>query len=85
MSVILTSNLVPAFEFPASPRLRAAYMRRWGSCSPELLRFRARCNPQLLTDRRAWLLALADRIEEAGFPTFADVPAARFDEIAQLY
>jgi hypothetical protein len=78
-------SLIPRYEYPASDELRAVYMRRWGSSSPEGLRTTAHASVGMPDERRAWLLALADRIEASEYRTFGDVPADHFDEFAELY
>jgi hypothetical protein len=35
--------------------------------------------------RRFWLLDVADRMEDAGYASFDDVPADRLDEIVQRH
>lgn len=78
-------SLIARYELPASAELRAVYIRRWGSNSPASLRKTAHASAGMPDERRAWLLALADRVEASEYATFGDVPADRFDEFAELY
>ena len=73
------------FSHPASPLLSSLLAEDYGRSDPVYLRAMARKMHDLPERRRAWLLEFADRIEDAGYRSFAEVPAERFDEIAQLY
>jgi hypothetical protein len=73
------------FSHPASPLLNSLLADDYGRSDPVYLRALARDMHDLPGRRREWLLEFADRIEDAGYRSFAEVPAERFDEIAQLY
>jgi hypothetical protein len=65
-------------------------LREWmkygeGATLPVMIELDLRGGLDLPDRRRAWLVEFADRIEAAGYKSFAEVPAERFDEIARLY
>jgi len=73
------------FSYPVWPLLSSLLADDYSRSDPVYLRAMAREMHDLPERRREWLTEFADRIEGAGFRSFAEVPAERFDEIAQLY
>ena len=73
------------FRYPTTPLLSTVYAGELSRSEPRYLRALAERMHGLPDRRREWLLEFADRIEAAGFASFAEVPTERFDEIAQLY
>ncbi|WP_411699489.1 hypothetical protein [Conyzicola sp.] len=73
------------FSYPMSPMVSSLYGTEFGRSDPESLRCLSEQMDDLPDRRRRWLLEFADRIEAAGYESFAEVPSDRFDEITQLY
>ena len=83
--VTVLLSLESRFSSPVSPAVSKLYADEFGRSDPVYLRAAAQKMHDLPDRRRAWLLEFADRIEDAGYRSFAEVPAERFKEIAQLY
>jgi hypothetical protein len=79
------ASLSSRFSNPVPPLISALYASEFGRSEPAYFRGLSRQMQDLPDRRRAWLVEFADRIEAAGYKSFAEVPAERSDEIAQLY
>ena len=79
------ASLSSRFSNPVPPLIGSVFASEFGRSEPSYFRGLARQMDDIPDRRREWLLGFADRIEAAGFRSFAEVPAERFDEIALLY
>jgi hypothetical protein len=82
---VSAATLSSRFSYPMSRLVSSLYATEFGRSDPESLRGLSEQMDDLPDRRRQWLLEFAHRIEAAGYKSFAEVPAERFDEIAQLY
>jgi hypothetical protein len=79
------ASLSSRFSNPVPPLIGIVFASEFGRSEPAYFRGLARQMEDIPDRRREWLLGFADRIEASGYESFAEVPADRFDEIAQLY
>jgi hypothetical protein len=80
-----TTSYARRFTNPTGMLLRSVYEKDWGRSDPAYVRGLAALMSDLPDERRAWLRALAGRMEAGGFESIGDVPAERYEEVVQRY